>query len=90
MPSRDGHASGHWGNGPRGRISGGVLLAAALARTLEAESDRLSLWVPVLFACGILTYFGLPEEPRLLSAAALVMASDRVSPAAATLRARSP
>jgi competence protein ComEC len=75
MPSRDGHASGHWGNGPRGRISGGVLLAAALARTLEAESDRLSLWVPVLFACGILTYFGLPEEPRLLSAAALVMAA---------------
>ncbi|MGH6824647.1 ComEC/Rec2 family competence protein [Methyloceanibacter sp.] len=75
MPGRDGHASGHWGNGPRGRISGAVLFFAALTRTLEAESDRLSLWIPVLFAGGILIYFGLPEEPRLLSAAAVVMAA---------------
>ena len=78
MPGRDEHASGHWGNGPRGRISGAVLLIAALTRTLEAESDRLSLWIPVLFAGGILIYFGLPEEPRLLSAAALVMAASGI------------
>ena len=78
MPGRDEHASGHWGSGPRGRISGAVLLIAALTRTLEAESDRLSLWIPVLFAGGILIYFGLPEEPRLLSAAALVLAATGI------------
>ena len=38
MPGRDEHASGRWGNGPRGRISGAVLLIAALTCTLEAES----------------------------------------------------
>jgi competence protein ComEC len=54
-----------------------VLLIAALTRSLEAESDRLSLWIPVLFAGGILIYFGLPEEPRLLSAA-LVMAASGI------------
>jgi competence protein ComEC len=78
MPGRDEHASGHWGSGPRGRTSGAVLLIAALTRTLEAESDRLSLWIPVLFAGGILIYFGLPEEPRLLSAAALVLAATGI------------
>ena len=57
MPGRDEHASGHWGSGPRGRISGAVLLIAALTRTLEAESDRLSLWILVLFAGGILIYY---------------------------------
>jgi competence protein ComEC len=55
-----------------------VLLVAVLTRTLEAESDRLSLWIPVLFAVGILIYFGLPEEPRLLSATALVMAATGI------------
>jgi competence protein ComEC len=55
-----------------------VLLVAALTRTLEAESDRLSLWIPVLFAVGILIYFGLPEEPRLLSATALVLAATGI------------
>lgn len=78
MPGRDGHASGHWGNGPRGRISGAVLFVAALSRTLEAESDRLSLWIPVLFAGGILIYFGLGDEPRLLTAAALLMAATGI------------
>src|SRR5512147_3254201 len=78
MPSRDGHASGHWVNGPRGRISGAVLLVAALSRILEAESDRLSLWIPVLFAGGILIYFGLGDEPRLLTAAALLMAATGI------------
>jgi competence protein ComEC len=78
MPGRNGHASGHWENGPRGRISGAVLLVAALTRTLEGESDRLSLWIPVLFAVGILIYFGLPDEPRLLSAAAFLMAATGI------------
>ncbi|HSB59628.1 MAG TPA: hypothetical protein VLD66_08515, partial [Methyloceanibacter sp.] len=78
MPGRAGHASGHWVNGPRGRISGAVLLVAALSRILEAESDRLSLWIPVLFAGGILIYFGLPDEPRLLTAAALLMAATGI------------
>jgi len=49
-----------WASGPRGRISGAVLLVAALSRTLEAESDRLSLWIPVLFAGGLLIHFALP------------------------------
>jgi hypothetical protein len=55
MPGRDERASGRWGNGPRGRISGAVLFIAALTRTLEAESDCLSLGIPVLFAGGIST-----------------------------------
>ncbi len=76
MPGRDEHASGHWAGGTQGRISGAVLPVAALTRALEAESDRLSLWIPVLFAGGILVYFGLPEEPRLLYAAALIMAAS--------------
>jgi competence protein ComEC len=42
---------------------------------LEAESDRLSLWIPILFGGGILAYFALSEEPRLLTAAALIMAA---------------
>ena len=42
----------------------------ALSGALEAESDRLSLWVPVVFAGGILIYFGLPDEPRILYAPA--------------------
>ena len=75
MPGRAGHASGHWANGQGGRTSGAVLLVAALTRALEAESDRLSLWIPVLFAGGVIIYFGPPKEPRLLSAAALVMAA---------------
>jgi hypothetical protein len=78
MPGRDEHVSGRWGNGPRGRISGAALVIAALTRTLEAESDRLSLWIPALFAGGILIYFGLPEEPRLHSAAALVLAATGI------------
>jgi competence protein ComEC len=36
---------------------------AAIARALEAESDRWFLWLPVLFAGGIITYFALSDEP---------------------------
>ena len=75
MPGRDEHASGHWLDGPQRRLGGTALALAAIARALEADSDRLSLWIPVLFGGGILVYFALPEEPRLLTAAALIMAA---------------
>ena len=42
------------------------LLAASLratARALEREQDRWFLWLPVLFAAGIVTYFALADEP---------------------------
>ena len=63
MPRRGKHA---WQDGelhassPQGWF---VRLIAALARALTAESDRWSLWLPVLFAGGILIYFALPSEP---------------------------
>lgn len=49
-------------------------LAAALARTIGAESDRLFLWGPVLFGAGIAIYFGLRSEPTPLAAGAIVAA----------------
>jgi competence protein ComEC len=57
-------------------MSGVALALTAIARALEAESDRLSLWIPVLFGGGILAYFALSEEPRLLTAGALIMAAS--------------
>jgi hypothetical protein len=45
----------------------------ASARLLEAEQDRWMLWVPVLFAAGILTYFALADEPALRLALALLI-----------------
>jgi hypothetical protein len=74
MPGRDKHASEHWADGPQRRMSGIAL--TAIARALETESDRLSLWIPVLFGGGILAYFALSEEPRLLTAGALIMAAS--------------
>jgi competence protein ComEC len=64
-----------------GEDEGGVparrgLVSAVLdasARLLEAEQDRWMLWVPVLFAAGILTYFALDDEPALRLALALVI-----------------
>jgi hypothetical protein len=40
------------------------------ASTLEAERDRWFLWVPVLFAAGILSYFALVDEPAMRRALA--------------------
>ena len=54
------------------------LLAAWLAagsRALQAESDRWFLWLPVLFAGGIIVYFALVDEPSLRTAAALLTAA---------------
>jgi hypothetical protein len=47
----------------------------ASARLLEAEQDRWMLWVPVLFAAGILTYFALADEPALRFASLLMARS---------------
>ena len=46
---------------------------AAAARALESESDRWFLWLPVLFAGGIITYFALADEPDARLAAALLL-----------------
>ena len=52
--------------GDRG-LSGGPLnlmrLLANLERRVERESDRLFLWLPVVFGLGIACYFALTEEP---------------------------
>jgi hypothetical protein len=64
-----------------GEDKGGVparrgLVSAILdssARLLEAEQDRWMLWVSVLFAAGILTYFALADEPGLRLALALLI-----------------
>ncbi len=49
-----------------------VILSAA-ERALEREADRWFVWIPVLFAMGIVTYFALDDEPGLRIAAALVV-----------------
>jgi len=46
---------------------------ADLARMLEAERDRWILWVPVLFAAGIIFYFALANEPQARLALALLL-----------------
>jgi competence protein ComEC len=59
------------------RDQGGLVSSAlvASARVLQAESDRWFLWLPVLFAGGILSYFALSVEPEPRVAAALVIAA---------------
>ncbi len=74
MPDRD---EGEWGSDDRARLRRPEGLLAALvrasARALEAEQDRWFLWLPVLFAAGILTYFALADEPHTRFAAALLL-----------------
>jgi competence protein ComEC len=74
MPGRNERA---WGSEGGTRTTGpsSSFILAALARSLDAESDRWFLWIPVLFAGGILSYFALPDEPGAASAAALVIAA---------------
>ena len=61
------------------KIAGGTrqgLLAASLrlsAHMLEREQDRWFLWLPVLFAGGIVTYFALADEPAARVALALLV-----------------
>ena len=55
-----------WGGEHRAHIGRERLLSAslaAMARVLESESDRWFLWLPVLFAGGIITYSPLPMSP---------------------------
>ena len=76
MPDR---GEAEWGRDDRDRApERDGLLAASLrasARALEAEQDRWFLWLPVLFAAGILTYFALGEEPQARLAVALMLGS---------------
>ena len=65
MPER---GDEEWGgeDRPSGTLKTEGLLAASLsasARALEREQDRWFLWLPVLFAGGIITYFALADEP---------------------------
>jgi len=49
--------------------------ASAAARALEAEAGRWFLWLPVLFAAGIIVYFSLPSEPSLRVVVSLLLAA---------------
>ncbi len=61
MPSRN---ENPWDGMERPSRRGLVATVCAMgARALEAEADRWFLWLPVLFAAGIVTYFALPYEP---------------------------
>lgn len=65
-----------WGGSQRPARRGIVATACAVcARALERETDRWFLWLPVLFAAGILTYFALVTEPDPRIAVALVLAA---------------
>src|SRR5215510_850312 len=62
MPRQDHHA---WRDGDGARSPDGLVscFLAGIAYALSAESDRWFLWLPVFFACGILSYFALSSEP---------------------------
>ena len=89
MPGRDEHASEHWAGEPQRRLGGAALALSAVARALEAESDRLSLWIPVLFGSGILagrgTGLGL-----IIGGAALALAAGFANAKLHTEMARAP
>ena len=74
MPDRDEDA---WGGveSPSRRARVGLIaeVCAIAARALEAEAERWFLWLPVVFAGGILTYFTLATEPDPRVALALVL-----------------
>jgi hypothetical protein len=60
------HAEPEWGSDERRSWRREGVFATFLrasARALEAEEDRWFLWLPVLFAGGILAYFALADEP---------------------------
>ena len=74
MPGQDAYSWEEEGGTRQRAPSLAARLSEILNRALAAESDRWSLWVPVLFAAGILVYFALPEEPRWGTATALLLA----------------
>ena len=64
MPGREMRVLGDSGEDSPHRSHSASSVVTALSRSLEAESDRLSLWVPVLLAGGILiSHFQM--SPRL-------------------------
>ncbi|WP_051356322.1 ComEC/Rec2 family competence protein [Azorhizobium doebereinerae] len=56
-----------WPGALLGRLRDRILADARA----EAASGRLILWLPVLFGCGILIYFGAAQEPSLPAAMGL-------------------
>ncbi|HEX2448850.1 MAG TPA: ComEC/Rec2 family competence protein [Methyloceanibacter sp.] len=73
MPER---GEDEWGGEHPGASAREGLLAALLgasARALEREQDRWFLWLPVLFAGGIVTYFALTGEPAVRVTVALLV-----------------
>ena len=64
---------------PSGTLKTEGLLAVSLsasARALEREQARWFLWLPVLFAGGIITYFALADEPGARVAVALLVGAS--------------
>jgi len=73
MPNRDEDV---WGGHESPQRRGTLARAAGIAvRALEAEAERWFLWLPVLFAAGIVTYFALSTEPAPRVAVALLLAA---------------
>jgi len=73
MPNRNEDA---WGEHESPQRRGTLARAAGIAvRALEAEAERWFLWLPVLFAAGIVTYFALSTEPGPRVAVALLLAA---------------
>jgi len=76
MPNRDEDV---WGGHESPQRRGTLARAAGIAvRALEAEAERWFLWLPVLFAAGIVTYFALSTEPAPRVAVALLLAALRL------------
>jgi competence protein ComEC len=59
------------GSARRDGLLGAALIASALM--LEREQDRWFLWLPVLFAGGVVAYFALTDEPGARMAVALLI-----------------
>ena len=89
MPGRDEHASEHWAGKPQRLLGGAALALSAVARALEAESDRLSLWIPVLFGSGILAGRGTGFS-LIIGGAALALAAGFANAKLHTEMARAP
>lgn len=73
MPNRDEDV---WGGHESPQRRGTLARAAGIAvRALEAEAERWFLWLPLLFAAGIVTYFALSTELAPRVAVALLLAA---------------
>ncbi len=63
-------AAGRWTAGLCEAVAVGILW---IRHAYTADSDRLFLWIPVLLGGGVAAYFGLPFEPPVWSAVALLL-----------------